>query len=106
MLLFISFFRGTPLLVQLFLFCFGLRQAAGVAAPTLVNCFIDMIKGTYPTFTLGVTETMSAARKEAVGSFLYCEGFLAVAVICWIMVEGLSQAQKAIEIRLKKAYAR
>ncbi|WP_149776495.1 amino acid ABC transporter permease [Ruegeria intermedia] len=168
-LLFISFFRGTPLLVQLFLFYYGLPQvlsfltaidgvtaaimgltlhfaaymaetiraaiigvdrsqweaaqsigmtqgqmmrrvilpqAARVAAPTLVNYFIDMIKGTSLAFTLGVTEMMGAAQKEAAGSFLYFEAFLVVAVIYWIMVEGLSQAQKALEIRLNKAYAR
>ncbi|SHJ80458.1 amino acid ABC transporter membrane protein, PAAT family [Ruegeria lacuscaerulensis ITI-1157] len=168
-LLFISFFRGTPLLVQLFLFYYGLPQvmsfltaidgvtaaimgltlhfaaymaetiraaiigvdrsqweaaqsigmtqgqmmrrvilpqAARVAAPTLVNYFIDMIKGTSLAFTLGVTEMMGAAQKEAAGSFLYFEAFLVVAVIYWIMVEGLSQAQRALEIRLNKAYAR
>jgi len=168
-LLFISFFRGTPLLVQLFLFYYGLPQvlsfltaidgvtaaimgltlhfaaymaetiraaiigvdrsqweaaqsigmtqgqmmrrvilpqAARVAAPTLVNYFIDMIKGTSLAFTLGVTEMMGAAQKEAAGSFLYFEAFLVVAVIYWIMVEGLSQAQKALEFRLNKAYAR
>ena len=123
--LFISFFRGTPLLVQLFLFYYGLPQilpvlagingvtaaiigltlhfsaymaesiraaimgvdrsqweaaqavgmtqtqsmrriilpqAARVAAPTLVNYFIDMIKSTSLAFTLGVTEMMGATQ--------------------------------------------
>lgn len=167
--LFISFFRGTPLLVQLFLFYYGLPQvlsfltridgvtaavmgltlhfaaymaetiraaitgvdrsqweaaqsigmtqtqmmrrvilpqAARVAAPTLVNYFIDMIKGTSLAFTLGVTEMMGAAQKEAAGSFLYFEAFLVVAIIYWVMVECLSQAQKQLETRLNKAYAR
>ncbi|QDI77331.1 MULTISPECIES: amino acid ABC transporter permease [Leisingera] len=167
--LFISFFRGTPLLVQLFLFYFGLPQllpalaningvtaaimgltlhfaaymaesiraaiagvdrsqweaaqsigmtqaqmmrriilpqAARIAAPTLVNYFIDMIKGTSLAFTLGVTEMMGAAQKEAAGSFLYFEAFLVVAVIYWIMVEVLSQVQGRLETRLNKAFAR
>ena len=141
-IVFISFFRGTPLLVQLFLFYFGLPQvlsflsdingvtaaimgltlhfsaymaesiraaimgvdrsqweaaqsigmtqgqmmwriilpqAARIAAPTLVNYFIDMIKGTSLAFTLGVTEMMGAAQKEAAGSFLYFEAYLVVA---------------------------
>ena len=157
---FISFFRGTPLLVQLFLFYYGLPQvlsfltqingvtaailgltlhfsaymaesiraaitgvdrsqweaahsvgmtqaqmmrriilpqAARVASPTLVNYFIDMIKGTSLAFTLGVTEMMGAAQKEAASSFLYFEAFLVVAVIYWIMVEILSQGQKRLE---------
>ncbi|MEX1236513.1 MAG: amino acid ABC transporter permease [Roseovarius sp.] len=168
-ILFISFFRGTPLLVQLFLFYYGLPQvfsflaqingvtaaimgltlhfsaymaeairaaiigvdrsqweasqsigmtqgqmmrrivlpqAARIAAPTLVNYFIDMIKGTSLAFTLGVTEMMGAAQKEAAGSFLYFEAFLVVALIYWFMVEVLSQGQKILETRLNKAYAR
>ena len=157
--LFISFFRGTPLLVQLFLFYFGLPQvmpaltaidgvtaavmgltlhfsaymaesiraaivgvsrsqwdaarsvgmttaqsmrriilpqAARVAAPTLVNYFIDMIKSTSLAFTLGVTELMGAAQKEAAGSFLYFEAFIMVALIYWAIVEALSFAQRRL----------
>ncbi|EYD70929.1 amino acid ABC transporter permease [Limimaricola hongkongensis] len=167
--LFISFFRGTPLLVQLFLFYYGLPQvvsalsqingvtaaimgltlhfsaymaesiraailgvdrsqweasqavgmtqgqmmarivlpqAARVAAPTLVNYFIDMIKGTSLAFTLGVTEMMGATQKEAAGSFLYFEAFLVVAVLYWIIVEALSLVQRGVETRLGKAFAR
>lgn len=167
--LFISFFRGTPLLVQLFLFYYGLPQvlsfmtningvtatimgltlhfsaymaesiraaiqgvdrsqweaaqavgmtqgqmmrqiilpqAARVAAPTLVNYFIDMIKGTSLAFTLGVTELMGASQKEAAGSFLYFEAFLVVAAIYWIMVEILAFAQRHLEVFLNKAHAR
>ena len=167
--LFISFFRGTPLLVQLFLFYYGLPQvlsflgkidgvtatimgltlhfsaymaesiraailgvdrsqweaaqavgmtqgqmmrqiilpqASRVAAPTLVNYFIDMIKGTSLAFTLGVTELMGATQKEAAGSFLYFEAFLVVAAIYWVMVETLAFAQRHLEVYLKKAHAR
>ena len=167
--LFISFFRGTPLLVQLFLFYYGLPQilpvlagvngvtaaiigltlhfsaymaesiraailgvdrsqweaaqavgmtqtqsmrriilpqAARVAAPTLVNYFIDMIKSTSLAFTLGVTEMMGATQKEAAGSFLYFEAFLVVAVMYWVIVEMLSLLQKRLELRLNKALAR
>ena len=167
--LFISFFRGTPLLVQLFLFYYGLPQilpvmagingvtaailgltlhfsaymaesiraailgvdrsqweaaqavgmtqvqsmrriilpqAARVAAPTLVNYFIDMIKSTSLAFTLGVTEMMGATQKEAAGSFLYFEAFLVVAMLYWAIVETLSFLQKRLERRLNKAFAR
>ncbi|MEQ5828606.1 amino acid ABC transporter permease [Sulfitobacter sp. NFXS29] len=168
-IIFISFFRGTPLLVQLFLFYFGLPQvlsflsdingvtaaimgltlhfsaymaesiraaimgvdrsqweaaqsigmtqgqmmwriilpqAARIAAPTLVNYFIDMIKGTSLAFTLGVTEMMGAAQKEAAGSFLYFEAYLVVAMIYWVIVEALSQMQKRLETYLNKAFVR
>ena len=167
--LFISFFRGTPLLVQLFLFYYGLPQvlpvlagingvtaaiigltlhfsaymaesiraailgvdrsqweaaqavgmtqtqsmrriilpqAARVAAPTLVNYFIDMIKSTSLAFTLGVTEMMGATQKEAAGSFLYFEAFLVVAALYWGIVEMLSFLQKQLERHLNKALAR
>jgi putative amino-acid transport system permease protein len=167
--LFISFFRGTPLLVQLFLFYYGLPQifafltaidgitaatmgltlhfaaymaeairgaitgvdrsqweaslavgmtqgqmlrriilpqAARIAAPTLVNYFIDMIKSTSLAFTLGVTEMMGAAQKEAAGSFRYFEAFLVVAIIYWLIVEALSAAQRRLEVRLNRAFAR
>lgn len=167
--LFISFFRGTPLLVQLFLFYYGLPQilpvlsgingvtaaiigltlhfsaymaesiraailgvdrsqweasqavgmtqaqsmrriilpqAARVAAPTLVNYFIDMIKSTSLAFTLGVTEMMGATQKEAAGSFLYFEAFLVVAVLYWAIVETLSFLQKQLERHLNKAISR
>ncbi|CAM3163282.1 amino acid ABC transporter permease [Paracoccus nototheniae] len=166
---FISFFRGTPLLVQLFLFYFGLPQvfpamtgidgvtaaiigltlhfsaymaesirgailgvdrsqweaaqsvgmtrgqllrriilpqAARTAAPTLMNYFIDMIKSTSLAFTLGVTEMMGAAQKEAAGSFLYLEAFLVVALSYWVIVETLSVGQRRLELSLGKAVAR
>ncbi|WP_405402274.1 amino acid ABC transporter permease [Paracoccus sp. Ld10] len=166
---FISFFRGTPLLVQLFLFYFGLPQvvpaltgidgvtaaiigltlhfsaymaesirgailgvdrsqweaaqsvgmtqgqllrriilpqAARTAAPTLMNYFIDLIKGTSLAFTLGVTEMMGAAQKEAAGSFLYLEAFLVVALFYWVIVETLSVGQRRLESSLGKAVAR
>ncbi|GEN25238.1 amino acid ABC transporter permease [Halomonas cupida] len=168
-MLFISFFRGTPLLVQLFLFYYGLPQvlsfltaingitatimgltlhfsaymaesiraaiigidrsqteaalsigmtngqlmrrivlpqAARIAAPTLMNYFIDMIKATSLAFTLGVTELMGATQKEASGSFLYFEAFVTVALIYWGIVELLAWLQRQLEHRLNEAYRR
>lgn len=162
---FISFFRGTPLLVQLFLFYYGLPQAipafvaidgvtaamlgltlhfaaymaeslrgailgvardqweaaravgmtegqtmrriilpqaARVFAPTMVNYFVDILKSTSLAFTLGVTEMMGAAQKEAAGSFRYLESFLVVAIIYWIMVEVLSRVQAWLERRTER----
>jgi len=166
---FVSFFRGTPLLVQLFLFYYGLPQivpaftaingiqaaiagltlhfsaymaesiraailgvdrsqweatqavgmtqvqamrriilpqAARVAAPTLLNYFIDMIKSTSLAFTLGVTEMMGAAQKEAASSFRYFEAYLLVAIIYWVVVEVLSMLQRRLEVRMGRAVAR
>ena len=79
-----------------------LPQGARTAAPTLMNYFIDMIKSTSLAFTLGVTEMMGAAQKEAAGSFLYLEAFLVVAVFYWLIVEALSVGQRALESHLNK----
>ncbi|TBW57949.1 amino acid ABC transporter permease [Marinobacter halodurans] len=168
-MLFISFFRGTPLLVQLFLFYYGLPQlmssltaingitatimgltmhfsaymaesiraaivgvdrsqteaalsigmtnaqlmrrivlpqATRIAVPTLMNYFLDMIKATSLAFTLGVTELMGSAQKEAAGSFLYFEAFIIVAIIYRGIVELLSWLQRYLEHRLNRAYSR
>lgn len=165
---FISFFRGTPLLVQLFLFYYGLPQAvpaftridgvtaailgltlhfaaymaeslrgaiagvardqweaaravgmtegqtmrriilpqaARVAAPTMVNYFVDILKSTSLAFTLGVTEMMGATQKEAAGSFRYLESFLVVACIYWVIVEALSRVQAWLERRMERRRA-
>ena len=165
---FISFFRGTPLLVQLFLFYYGLPQAvpaftridgvtaavlgltlhfaaymaeslrgaitgvardqweaaravgmtegqtmrriilpqaARVAAPTMVNYFVDILKSTSLAFTLGVTEMMGAAQKEAAGSFRYLESFLVVACIYWVIVEALAWVQHWLERRMERRTA-
>ena len=83
-----------------------LPQAARTAAPTLMNYFIDMIKSTSLAFTLGVTEMMGAAQKEAAGSFLYLEAFLVVALFYWVIVETLSVGQRRLESSLGKAVAR
>lgn len=83
-----------------------LPQAARVAAPTLVNYFIDMIKSTSLAFTLGVTEMTGATQKEAAGSFMYLEAFLVVAALYWAIVEIFSFLQRQLELRLNKALAR
>ena len=79
-----------------------LPQAARVFAPTMVNYFVDILKSTSLAFTLGVTEMMGAAQKEAAGSFRYLESFLVVAIIYWIMVEVLSRVQAWLERRTER----
>ena len=69
-----------------------------VAAVVLYFLAVGGVQGF--AFTLGVTEMMGAAQKEAAGSFRYLEAFLTVAVIYWVIVEALSRVQKALEVRL------
>jgi putative amino-acid transport system permease protein len=82
-----------------------LPQAARVAAPTLVNYFVDIIKSTSLAFTLGVTELMGAAQKEAAGSFRYFEAFILVAIFYWVIVEVISLGQRSLERYLNRAYS-
>ena len=79
-----------------------LPQAARIAAPTLLDCFIDRIRST----SLGVTELMGAAQREAAGSFRHFEAFLLVATVHRVIVEALSLAQRRLERRLQRAFAR
>ena len=65
-----------------------------------------MIKSTSLAFTLGVTEMMGAAQKEAASSFRYFEAFLLVAIFYWVVVEVLSILQRRLELRMNRALAR
>jgi putative amino-acid transport system permease protein len=157
--IYVSFFRGTPLITQLFFLYFGLPQiipffnrvngftiaiiglslnsggaissidkgqmeaslsvgmsyfqamrriimpqAARVAIPTLFNSFINIIKGTALTFTIGVTEVMATAKMEGASSYRYFEAFANVIIIYWIVVQLFSFIQQKIEIKMSKAY--
>ena len=77
-------------------------QAARITTPTLLNRFIDRIRST----SLGVTKLMGAAQREAAGSFRHFEAFLLVATVHRVIVEALSLAQRRLERRLQRAFAR
>ncbi len=79
-------------------------QAARVAIPTLFNSFINIIKGTALTFTIGVTEVMATAKMEGASSYRYFEAFANVIIIYWIVVQLFSFIQQKIEIKMSKAY--
>jgi putative amino-acid transport system permease protein len=79
-------------------------QAARVAIPTLFNSFINIIKGTALTFTIGVTEVMATAKMEGASSYRYFEAFANVIIIYWIVIQLFSFIQQKIEIKMSKAY--
>lgn len=83
-----------------------LPQAAHIAAMTLLTYFMDMMKVRSLAFTLRVTEMMGAAQKEAAGSSRFFEVFLLVAIIYWMVMEMLSLAQRGLEWRLNRVFAR
>ncbi|ADL13772.1 amino acid ABC transporter permease [Acetohalobium arabaticum] len=81
-----------------------LPQAARVAIPALSNSFINIIKGTALTFTIGVTEVMATAQMEGAAAYRYFEAFTNVIIIYWGIVQLFSYLQKKLEIKMNKAY--
>lgn len=74
-----------------------LPQAFRVALPTLGSSFINVLKDTSLTFSIGVKEMMAAAQLEAASSYRYLEGFVDVLIIYWILTSLLSLLQNKLE---------
>lgn len=74
-----------------------LPQAFRVALPTLGSSFINVLKDTSLTFSIGVKEMMAAAQLEAASSYRYLEGFVDVLIIYWILTSLLSLLQSKLE---------
>jgi len=125
--LYISFLRGTPLLVQLFLLYYGLPQimpvfknvsafyaaiiglsmngsAYMVAIPSLGNTFVDLLKSSSLAFTLGVAEILAQAQMSAAATYKFFENYMAVALIYWGIVVFFNLIQKLLEKKLGHAY--
>lgn len=77
-----------------------LPQAFRVALPTLGSSFINVLKDTSLTFSIGVKEMMAAAQLEAASSYRYLEGFVDVLIIYWILTSLLSLLQNKLEKKL------
>ena len=81
-----------------------LPQAARVAIPALSNSFIDIIKGSALSFTLGVTELMATAQMEGASSYRYLEAFTDVILMYWFITSAFGYLQQKLEKRLNQAY--
>lgn len=81
-----------------------LPQAIPIALPSILNNFIDIVKGTSITFMIGVPDIMGTARTEGAISFRYLEIYLAVMLVYWIIVNVLQKIFKRIEKQV--TYAR
>lgn len=164
---YISFFRGTPLLVQIFVLYYGLPQvfpsftsmdsitaaliglslntaayqaesirgalnsveqgqmeaclssgmgrisslyhvvipqAARVAVPSIANNFIGLLKETSLVFTIGVTEMLASAKIYSSTTFHFMEGYLAVAIVYWMISLLFGRLQSFIEKKLNTPY--
>lgn len=77
-----------------------LPQAARNALPGTGNTFITLIKETALAFTLGVAEMFAQAKMMAAESFKFFETYLAVGLLYWFIVIGVSSLQRVAEKEL------
>ncbi|MBP2628580.1 MAG: patM2 [Firmicutes bacterium] len=81
-----------------------LPQATRVAIPGLSNNFVDIIKGSALSFTLGVTELMATAQMEGAASYRFLESFTDVIVMYWVITLTFGYLQQKLEFKLNQAY--
>lgn len=79
-----------------------LPQAFRVAIPALGNSFINSVKDTALTYSIGVKEMMSVAQLEATARYRYLEAFIDILIFYWIVTSILSVIQKKIEKKLNR----
>ena len=72
-------------------------EAAEVAVPGLINSLIGLIKGTSLAFACGVIEITAQAQIIAGRSYRYIEGYVALAIIYWIITFVIEQIAKVID---------
>jgi L-cystine transport system permease protein len=79
-------------------------QALRIAAPTIGNRFIALMKDTSLASVVTVVELTRIAERIGSSTFRYMEMFILVAAVYWMLNSLLSLGQAAIERRLAKAY--
>lgn len=72
-------------------------EASEVAVPGLINSLIGLIKGTSLAFACGVIEITAQAQIIAGRSYRYIEGYVALAIIYWIITIIIERIAKIIE---------
>ena len=82
------------------LFKIIIPEAAEVAVPGLVNSLIGLIKGTSLAFTCGVIEITAQAQIISGRTYRYLEGYVALAIIYWIITFIIEQFLKVLEKKI------
>ncbi len=72
-------------------------ESAEVAVPGLVNSLIGLIKGTSLAFACGVIEITAQAQIIAGRSYRYLEGYVALAIIYWVITFIIENLLKILE---------
>ncbi len=79
------------------LFKIIIPEAAEVAVPGLVNSLIGLIKGTSLAFACGVIEITAQAQIISGRTYRYLEGYVALAIIYWIITFIIERLLKILE---------
>ena len=72
-----------------------------VALPGLTNILISLFKGTSLVFSIGIIDMYAEAKILAGRTFRYLEGYVALAIIFWVITIILEQVGKTIEDAVK-----
>lgn len=80
-------------------------QALRIAAPTISNRFIAIMKDTSLASVVTVVELTRVAERIGSSTFRYMEMFVIIAIIYWLLNGVLLVGQNALERRLERAYS-
>lgn len=75
-------------------------EALEIAVPGLVNSLIGLIKGTSLAFACGIVEITAQAQIISGRSYRYLEGYVALAIIYWIITIIIEQLLKILEKKI------
>jgi L-cystine transport system permease protein len=76
-----------------------LPQIVPIVLPSMVNWFTGTLKSISMIFVIGLYEIMNGALVPCMKTYSYVEGYVAAAIIYWILVVIIEQAGKIIEKR-------
>lgn len=83
-----------------------LPQAFSISVAPLSNTFIGLVKDTSLTSIVMVTEMLREAQRIATPTYEFTTVYIVAAIIYWIICTPLSFAQKRLEERLDRTYAK
>lgn len=76
-------------------------SALEIAVPGLINSFIGLIKGTSLASACGVVELTYQNSIISGRDYRYLEGYVALAIIYWIITFALERIQKQVEAKIR-----
>ena len=72
-------------------------QVIPVAIPTMVNSTVGLIKATSIVYAVGIAEVLSGALVPASRRYTFFEGYLAAALLYWILTIAVEVAYRFAE---------